>query len=96
MQLLHLPTLRRVVGLLLSRARTNRREGRGHRSLFLVRQIHRVPSLPELWLRDAHWSAAAQPADRMGVNSRLMAPTIIAAARLRRIEGADTSKVLDK
>ena len=43
-----------------------------------------------------HWSAAAQPADRMGVNARLMAPEILAAARRRRLDGADTWKVLDE
>ena len=42
-----------------------------------------------------HWAAAAQPADRMGVNARLMAPEILAAARRRRLDGADTWKFLD-
>jgi hypothetical protein len=41
-----------------------------------------------------HWAAAAQPADRMGVNARLMSPAILAAARRRRLDGADTWKVL--
>ena len=42
-----------------------------------------------------HW-AAAQRADRMGVNARLMAPEILAAARRRRLDGADTWKVLEE
>lgn len=28
--------------------------------------------------------------DRMGVNARLMAPDVLAAARVRRLDGADT------
>jgi hypothetical protein len=43
-----------------------------------------------------HWARAAQPADRMGVNARLMAPDILAAARRRRLDGADTWKYLDE
>jgi hypothetical protein len=36
-----------------------------------------------------HWAAVDQHADRMGVNARLMAPEILAAARLRRSDGAN-------
>ena len=43
-----------------------------------------------------HWAAAAPPAARMGVNARLMAPEILAAARRRRLDGADTWKILDE
>lgn len=43
-----------------------------------------------------HWAAADQPADRMGVNARLMAPEVLAAARPRRLDGADTWKYLDE
>ena len=43
-----------------------------------------------------HWAAAAQPADRMGVNVRLMGPEVLAAARLRRLDGADTWQFLDE
>ena len=43
-----------------------------------------------------HWAAAAQPADRMGVNARLMAPEILAAAQRRRLDGADTWKYVDE
>jgi hypothetical protein len=41
-----------------------------------------------------HWAAAAQSKDRMGVNARLMAPDILAAARMRRLDGADTWEYL--
>jgi hypothetical protein len=43
-----------------------------------------------------HWADAVQPADRMGVNARLMAPEILAAARRRLLDGADTWKFLDE
>jgi hypothetical protein len=43
-----------------------------------------------------HWAAVDQPADRMGVNARLMAPAVLAAARRRRLDGADTWKYLDE
>jgi hypothetical protein len=43
-----------------------------------------------------HWAAATESADRMGVNARLMAPAILAAARRRRLDGADTWKYLDE
>jgi hypothetical protein len=36
-----------------------------------------------------HWAAVDQGADRMGVNARLMAPEILAAARLRRSDNAN-------
>jgi hypothetical protein len=42
-----------------------------------------------------HWAAAKLPADRMGVNARLMASEVLAAARRRRLDGADTWKYLD-
>jgi hypothetical protein len=43
-----------------------------------------------------HWSAADRPADRMGVNARLMAPEVLAAAHVRRLDGADTWRYLDE
>lgn len=43
-----------------------------------------------------HWAAVDQPADRMGVNARLMTPEVLAAARPRRLDGADTWKYLDE
>lgn len=41
-----------------------------------------------------HWAAVKQPADRMGVNARLMPPDNLASARRRRLDGADTWKYL--
>jgi hypothetical protein len=35
-------------------------------------------------------------ADRMGVNARLMAAEILATARVRRLDGANTWKYLDE
>jgi hypothetical protein len=37
-----------------------------------------------------HWAAVDRSADRMGVNARLMEHEILAAARLHRIDGANT------
>ena len=42
-----------------------------------------------------HWTPLDPTYQRMGVNARLMDPAIVNAARLRRIDGADTWKVLD-
>lgn len=42
-----------------------------------------------------HWAAVDKSRDRMGVNARLMAPEILAAARVRRLDGADTWRYLD-
>ena len=43
-----------------------------------------------------HWAAADKSSDRMGVNARLMAPEILAQARVRRFDGAKTWKYLDE
>jgi hypothetical protein len=43
-----------------------------------------------------HWAAADRTHDRMGVNARLMEPAVLAAARVRRLDGADTWKFLDE
>lgn len=37
-----------------------------------------------------HWSAANHAIDRMGVNARLMPPDILAKARVRHFDGAET------
>ena len=37
-----------------------------------------------------HWLAIEPDHDRMGVNARLMPPEILAKARVRRFDGADT------
>jgi hypothetical protein len=42
-----------------------------------------------------HWSAVDPTHDRMGVNTRLMDPKVVATARVRRIDGADTWEELD-
>src|ERR1043166_4539030 len=37
-----------------------------------------------------HWSPVDKSFDRMGVNARLMAPEVLAAARVIKFDGADT------
>jgi hypothetical protein len=37
-----------------------------------------------------HWLAVKRDHDRMGVNARLMPPEVLAKARVRRFDGADT------
>jgi hypothetical protein len=41
-----------------------------------------------------HWSPT-DPRDRMGVNARLMDPEVVAGARVRHLDGANTWKFLD-
>ena len=43
-----------------------------------------------------HWSAVDDSRERMGVNARLMEPTVLAAARIRKFDGAVTEKYLDE
>jgi hypothetical protein len=43
-----------------------------------------------------HWAPVDKSARRMGVNARLMAPEVLAAARVRRLDGAVTEKYLDE
>jgi hypothetical protein len=43
-----------------------------------------------------HWAPVDKQIDRMGVNARLMAPEVLAKARVRRLDGADTGKSLDE
>jgi hypothetical protein len=42
-----------------------------------------------------HWSPVDPAGDRMGINARLMDPAIVSAARIRRLDGADTWQYLD-
>lgn len=42
-----------------------------------------------------HTSAVGHVSDRMGVNANLMEPEVLAQARVRRFDGADTWKYLD-
>jgi hypothetical protein len=43
-----------------------------------------------------HWTPIDPALDRMGVNARLMDPAVVAAARVRRLDGADTWQFLDE
>jgi len=43
-----------------------------------------------------HWTGLDPDLNRMGVNARLMAPQVLAAARLRRLDGADTWTYFDE
>ena len=43
-----------------------------------------------------HWTPTDPAYDRMGVNARMMDPAAIAAARVRRLDGAETWKYLDE
>jgi hypothetical protein len=43
-----------------------------------------------------HWLPTDQTKTRMGVNMRMSDPRVLAAARIRRLDGADTWKVLDE
>lgn len=42
-----------------------------------------------------HWSPVDPAMDRMGVNARLMEPAVVAAARLRHLDGAASERYLD-
>ncbi len=53
--------------------------------------FHRCPT----WGCVSHWAAVDPTRDRMGVNARLMAPDVVASARVRRLDGADTWQYLD-
>lgn len=43
-----------------------------------------------------HWAAVDKTRDRLGVNARLMAPEILARARIRRLDGAVTDEYFDE
>ena len=43
-----------------------------------------------------HWAPVDKARDRMGVNARLMAPDVLAQARVRHLDGADSWKYLDE
>ena len=47
-------------------------------------EFHRCPSCGCV----SHWSPVDRSLDRMGVNARLMAPEILANARIRQFDGA--------
>ena len=43
-----------------------------------------------------HWTPVDPTRDRLGVNARLLDPGVVAAARVRRLDGADTWRYLDE
>ncbi len=43
-----------------------------------------------------HWAAVDPGRESMGVNARLMDPEVLAHARVRRLDGADTWKYLEE
>ncbi len=43
-----------------------------------------------------HWAAVDKGLDRMGVNARLMDLEVLAAARVRKLDGANSEKYLDE
>jgi hypothetical protein len=43
---------------------------------------------------NTHWAAVDKSVDRMGVNARLMEPQVLAAARVRHLDGAVTWKYI--
>ncbi len=43
----------------------------------------------------SHWSPVEQRHDRMGVNARLMEPRVLARARVRHLDGAETERYVD-
>jgi hypothetical protein len=42
-----------------------------------------------------HWTPVIRSDDRMGVNARLFSPEVLSAARVRRLDGANTEEYLD-
>jgi hypothetical protein len=42
-----------------------------------------------------HWAPVDRRQDRMGVNARLMAPEVLAQARVRHLDGANTEQYVD-
>lgn len=44
----------------------------------------------------SHWAAVDRTADRMGVNARLMDLAVVAAARVRKLDGAVTERYVDE
>jgi hypothetical protein len=43
-----------------------------------------------------HWTPTDPASERMGVNARLMAPDVLAAARVRKFDGADSWTFLEE
>ncbi len=55
-------------------------------------ELHHCPSCG----CTTHWTPIDPALERMGINARLMDPAVIAPARIRRLDGADTWKYLDE
>jgi hypothetical protein len=43
-----------------------------------------------------HWAPVDKKHDRMGVNARMMAPEVLAQARMRFLDGANTERYVDE
>jgi hypothetical protein len=43
----------------------------------------------------SHWSPVDPARDRMGVNARLMPPSVLAAVKVRHLDGAGTEEYID-
>ena len=43
-----------------------------------------------------HWAAVDRTLDRMGINARLMDLEVLASARIRKLDGANSEKYLDE
>ncbi|AGY56378.1 GFA family protein [Gloeobacter kilaueensis] len=43
----------------------------------------------------SHWAPVDPGRNRMGINARLMAPEIVAQARVRHLDGANTERYID-
>jgi hypothetical protein len=56
-----------------------------------INRFHRCPTCGCV----THWSAVDPARDKMGVNARLMAPEVLAQAKLRHLDGADSWTYLD-
>ena len=93
-QLLNVPALRRLVGYYSPRqVRVLPPDPPTHVYLWGSRSsaIHRCRSCGCV----SHWAATDPKRDRMGVNARLMDPEVLAAARVRHLDGADTDLYTD-
>jgi len=75
------------------------------------KQVRIVPGLTDIYMWDdrsiefhrcrtcgcvTHWASVDRTRDRMGVNARLMAPEVLARARVRQLDGAVTEKYIDE
>jgi hypothetical protein len=43
-----------------------------------------------------HWASVDKGRDRMGINGRMMEPSVLAGVRVRKLDGLDTWKFLDE